>query len=444
MPDTKPAFLAPAVGSPLLRMQCSFFLLNVGLRCSHLAIAWWTLEQTGSMQRFAWMMASATAAEALSKPLLGWMGDVYPKTRIVQYCNVIGVAAAVCTLWLSTLANFHCLPLTFLMMLSAALVGLRDPIQASLIPEFVPPVRVMKAVRMKAVLWSIALVLGPAIAGILLSSAGVRAALLADVILLLGAALLALSVRPVRVSHQARPVSGAGARRRPLIRGTHADFRTVYRIQMERYLALMAALFNFAFVPFFGVMVPFYVKDVMHFPAWYAGLVDACFGVGVLLGSRVAPSPKSTRLPRDRVVMLGFMMVGVNIIALGLKLPAAALPAFFLFGGAGLVWVRMNTGIVRTLATPAHFRNRMMATVYFVAECGGAAGNACIGPAIALLGVFPTAIVAGTYVVLLACLLRRVPNIRLFMRMPDDALEGTYAKIYPRAFESAEPPGRGG
>lgn len=444
MPKLPCALPAPAVGWPLLRMQGSFFLLNIGTRCSHLAIAWWTLEQTGSMHRFAWMMAGATAAEALSKPLLGWMGDAYSKTRIVQHCNVIGVVAAVCTLWLATRAVFHPLPLTLLMMLSAALVGLRDPIQASLIPEFVPPARVMKAVRTKAVLWSIALVLGPAIAGVLLSWAGVRAALLADVTLLAGAALLALSVGPVRVNQESEAAPVADARRRLLVRGTRADFRTVYRIQMERYLALMTAMFNFAFAPFFAVLVPFYVKDVMHFPAWYAGLVDACFGVGVLLGSRVAPSPKSPRLPRDRVIMLGFMMVGVNIIALGLKLPAPILPAFFLFGGAGLVWIRMNTGIVRTLATPAHFRNRMMATVYFVAECGGAAGNACIGPAIALMGVFPTAIVAGTYVVLLACLLRRVPNIRLFMRMSDDVLEGTYAKVYPRAFDAAEPPGQGG
>jgi MFS family permease len=340
-------------------LQWGFFLLAIGARCSQLAIAWWALAQTGSVNQLSLMVGSAMAAEALSKPLLGWLGDTYRKISIVQLGNLTVLASSVFIVWLSTLSEFHILPLTLAMMVIGTIVGIQDPIQGSMIPEFVSDQLVARAFRSKAMLWSMALVMGPALAGFLLSSVGVWATLATDAVAIATATLLSFSCsQHAGAARDAHEMSG---KRRCFNSRLRSEFSIVFKVRMERYLAIFAMAINFLLAPFFAVIIPVYVKEVAMLPPWYAGLIDACFGIGILLGSRALPIRMQALLPRDRMIMLGFLMLGANVLALGLNLPIWLQPAFFLLGGVGLVWVNMNTSIVRSLATPAHFRNRMMA-----------------------------------------------------------------------------------
>ncbi len=425
---------APAVGWPLARLQWGFFLLTVGARCSQLAIAWWALAQTGSVSQLSLMVGSAMAAEALSKPLLGWIGDTYGKIRIVRSGNLIVLGASLFILWLSTSSEFHAVPLAFAMIVIGAVVGVQDPIQGSIIPELVSEHLVADAFRSKATLWSMALVMGPGIAGFLLSSGGVWATLVADVGAIATATLLSFCINQPDVAPSARENDAAVTKRRAFISQLPSEFSIVYRVRMERYLALFAMAINFFLAPFFAIIVPVYVKEVAMLPPWYAGIVDACFGIGILLGSRALPVHMQRHLPRDRMIMLGFLMLGANVLALGLNLSTWVQPVFFLLGGVGLVWINVNTSIVRSLATPAYFRNRMMAIISFVSQCASPLGNACVGAMVSFGGVFSTSLTTGALIVVLVCLVRKIPDIQLFMRMPDEELDGAYAKIYPEAF----------
>ena len=193
-------------------------------------------------------------------------------------------------------------------------------------------------------------------------------------------------------------------------------------------------MINLVLFPFFAVIVPFYVQEAIHLPAWYIGLLDCSFGIGILCASQVLIRFFATRVFRDRLVMAGFSLLGMNLLAVGLAMPAFILPAFFVLGGIGLIFINVNTSMVRTLATPSEFRNRMVATVSFLSTLANPVGSLFIAFALTHYGVHTTSKIIGLIVLLLTLGVAIVPNIRLFMRMSEDELNGAYSRVYPSAF----------
>jgi len=422
----------PKIGLPLLRLQWSFFLLTLEARCAQLTIAWWTLTETGSIAQFSVMAGAAMAAEILAKPLLGWMGDTYCKIKLVRYGNLLMLVSATLTLWLSTIA-FQPVWLALCMIVSGIVVGLRDPLQSSIIPELAPPAEITRAFQSKTMLWSIALVMGPGLAGLLLSNTSITSIFFLSVFLVLIASALVPTGASSRASRS--PVQEQSSTAWP--RGFDiltSGFSVVYRVRMERYLAIFSMAINFFLAPFFVLVVPFYVREAAGLAPWYAGLLDASFGVGILLGSRGVPETLKPKAPRDLQIKIGFFLLGINLLALGTGVNVWWLPLFFLLGGIGLVWINVNAAVVRSLATPLAYRNRLIATVAFISQCASPIGNLIVGGGVELYGAYITTTIAGSTLVLLVVLLNFVPDLSRIMRMPDAELPDVYRKIYPDAF----------
>ncbi len=148
----------------LLRVQFSFLLMVLGGRCNQLAVAWWALQETGSALYFANMIACSIAAEVAAKPLLGWLGDKYNKIMIIKLGLCISLLTALLMVLLSVTGAFNPWAVGALMMVSSAIVGVRDPLQASIIPLFSSDDKVSLAFRTKNVMSSFSILLGPVLA----------------------------------------------------------------------------------------------------------------------------------------------------------------------------------------------------------------------------------------------------------------------------------------
>ncbi len=142
----------PDIDRRLLKVQFSFLLMVLGGRCNQLAVAWWTLQETGSALYFANMIACAIAVEVLAKPLLGWLGDKYNKILIIKRAAWINLLTALLMVLLSATGSFNPWAVGSLMMISSAIVGVRDPLQASIIPLFADDDKVSLAFRTKSVM----------------------------------------------------------------------------------------------------------------------------------------------------------------------------------------------------------------------------------------------------------------------------------------------------
>lgn len=420
----------PALDQRLLKIQFSFLLVVLGGRCNQLAVAWWALQETGSALAFANMIACSIAAEVLARPLLGWLGDKYNKILILKLASLTSVLTALLMVVLSATQLFNPWSVGALMLVGSAVAGVRDPLQSSIIPLLAGADQVSLAVRTKSMLSSIANLLGPVIASALIFGFGTTLTFTVDCFAMLGAALLVATV-PSQLGASApdeqAPTSNG-------FRIIYSGFKAVYGVKVEFYLALVAMLVNFALFPFFTILLPLYVKTVIQYPVTYLGLLDACFGLGILAGSYKIVGWLGERVPRDLCVAAGFALLGGNMWVAGTLSSMFVVPLAFFCGGVGLMLINIPTSAVRLLATPKQHRNRIFATVSFLSAAASPLGSFAMNGLIAHLGVALTITSLGAMVLGLSLLVFLIPDFRTFMRSPDTQLSNAYLDKYPDAF----------
>lgn len=421
----------PGIDRRLLKVQFSFLLMVLGGRCNQLAVAWWALQETGSALYFANMIACSIAAEVLSKPLLGWLGDKYNKILIIKLASWISLITALLMVVLSAKGLFNPWTVGALMMISSAIVGVRDPLQASIIPLFANDDKVSLAFRTKSVMSSFSILLGPVLASGLIYGFGITSAFAADFFAILIAGSLIATI-PSHIGATGEDEKTSGASGFSMI---YSGFKVVYGVKVEFYLAIIAMLINFALFPFFTILIPLYVKDVIQYPVTYIGLLDASFGLGILVGSYKIIGWLSDRVPRDMCVSAGFALLGCNLLVVGTLSSSFIVPVAFFCGGVGLMLINIPTSAVRLLATPKLHRNRVFATVSFLSAAASPLGSFAMNTLIAYLGVALTITLLGIMVLLLSLLVFLVPDFKTFMRSQDTQLNDAYLEKYPEAFE---------
>ncbi|PTR21745.1 MFS transporter [Pseudomonas sp. GV085] len=420
----------PDIDRRLLKLQFSFLLITLGGRCNQLAVAWWALQVTGSATYFANMIACSIATEVLAKPLLGWLGDKYNKILIIKLTSWISLLTALLMAVLSATEAFNPWAVGVLMMLSSAIVGVRDPLQASIIPLFADDDKVSFALRTKSVMSSLSILLGPVLASGLIYGFGITFALATDFFaILIAGALIATIPNYIGAADECEKTPRASG-----FRMIYSGFKVVYGVKVEFYLAIISMLINFSLFPFFTILIPLYVKDVIQYPVTYIGLLDSCFGLGILAGSYRIIGWLSTRLPRDMCVSAGFALLGSNLVVVGTVSSSFFIPVAFFCGGVGLMLINIPTSAVRLLATPKLHRNRVFAIVSFLSAAASPLGSFAMPSLIVNLGVTLTITLLGVLVLLLSLLVFLVPDFTTFMRSRDTQLNDAYRVKYPKAF----------
>lgn len=419
-----------SIDGRLLKIQFSFFLMVIGGRFNQLAVAWWTLQETRSVSSFTSMIACAITAEVLSKPLLGWLGDKYNKIAIIKYLSTTSLLVTLVTLGLAMNNSFSPWSVGFMMVIGSAIVGVRDPLQASVIPLFTTDDKVSLAFRSKSVMMSFSILIGPVLASGVIYNLGITLALFFDSLTALLAFLLTITI-PSHIGASQRQCSSNQLKGIKMI---YQGFKVIIEVKVELYLALIAMIINFALFPFFTILLPLYVKDVRHLPVTYIGLLDSCFGLGILLGSYKIIGWLTLHAPRDLCVSAGFAILGCNLLIVGICQSIFVLLASFFFGGIGLMLINIPTSAVRLLATPKDYRNRIFATVSFLSAAASPFGSASMNYLIASLGVSVTISMLGAAIIFLSLLVLIIPDFKQFMRTPDSELNDGYLAKYPSAF----------
>lgn len=417
----------------LWHFQVGFFFLNLGVRCSQLAVAWWSLRVTQSASIFATMMAFATCSELVARLLLGSLADRYNKIKVVIACNIVVAVACALLAGMSYTQIFQPVWVALLMAMTGGAIGVRDPIQSSIIPALVEPDNVSAAFGTKGMLYSCALLIGPPIAGLLVSSVGEAKTLFADLVsIAIGSVLIAPVLRALSANggDHLTPCTAAS----PWWHRSLAGLHMLRRVKAELYLSVFAMGANFSLFPFFFVMMPYYVQRETQRPAWVLGALDAAFAVGVFVGSGWLVKAADGHLKRDHAVSLGFGLLALNMLTIFAFPSNVPLFSAFFVGGLGLMLINVNTSTVRALATPPSHLNQMTSIVSFLSTAINPIGSVIAGGLMTLIGFKAT--LAGLASLAIACglIIPFVQEIKRFMRMPNEALAGVYGVTYPEAF----------
>jgi MFS family permease len=374
----------------------------------YVAIAWEVYRLSNDPAALSLVGVAWTVAHLGALLLGGAVSDRFERRRVMLVANVVSglMIAAIGVLVLT--GEIRLWEIWVLVAVYGASVAFFVPASSAIIPEIVPSELLVEANSLQGMVRPLSLrLLGPAIGGVLVATAGAGGAFLADAgtFAFAAATLLFIQKRP-----RDRPQEASSPA--ALLREVVAGFRFV-RSQTWLWVSLLAAaIWLFLTVGPIEVLIPFLVKNRMGGTAAGLGLVFAAGGVGAVVAS--LSLALYGRTPRRGLVFVYLTWAAstfaVAALALGVHVWQGMLASVFLFGFSAAGQIVWQTLLQRRV--PGELLGRVASLDWLSSAGLVPVSFALTGPVAAGLGASKTLFSAGMIggILMLACLL--VPALR--------------------------------
>ncbi len=289
-----------------------------------IALPWFVLQATGSSTATAAILLALQFPAIVTSMLIGWLIDRFQPRAIITIDNglrtlIIGLIPIL--YWFNALQLWLLFLLTFLagMLTPATEVGAR-----SILPELVED----KDLDAANMLWSfslnLSLIIGPAVAGILVASFGGPSVLLIDAGTFAVMAITAIALPTLKRSDAATEV--------PI--SEHWGLRQLWDMKVVRYTTLLSLVFFFSYGPLEAAL-PLYSDTVLQTDARGYGLLWSALAVGALIGT-LSSTTLNRRLRLGVALPLIALLWGASLLPM-VFINELWLACGFLFLG-GLMW----------------------------------------------------------------------------------------------------------
>jgi MFS family permease len=294
-----------------------------------------------------------TACQFLPVLLIGaWTGlvaDRSDKRRLLLIVQVFAMVQSLALAVFAFLPHPPVAPLFAIALLGGVATAFDNPARRSFVVEIVPEEHVQNAVSLNSALMTGSRVIGPALAGLLITTVGYGWCFLVDAISYI-AVLVALKMMRSEEIRSA-PIT---TRARGQVR---AGLRYVARVpDLWIPLAMTALVGTLAFN--FQVVMPLFVKRTLHGNDASFTLLYSVISVGSLVGALATARRTSTSVTTVVVTAAAF---GMSMLALATA-PTLALayPLGILLGLSSIAFMTSSTAIVQMRADPS-MRGRVLA-----------------------------------------------------------------------------------
>ncbi|MEU2112254.1 MFS transporter [Streptomyces sp. NPDC019507] len=331
---------------------------NTGTWMARITQDWLVLSLTGSSAA----VGITTALQFLPMLLLGLYGGVvadrYPKRLLLLFSQgalgLCGLALAVLTLS-GEVRVWHVYLVAFLL---GMVTVVDNPTRQSFVSEMVGPGQLRNAVSLNSANFQSARLIGPAVAGVLITAVGSGWAFLLNGLSFLAPIIGLLLMRPAELHRTERVPRGKGQLREGLkyVAG---------RPELIWPIVLVGFIGTFAFN--FPIWLTAFADKVFHAGAGTYGLFNTLMAAGSLAGALLSARRASARL---RMLLGAAALFGV------LEIAAAFSPSFWLFAALlvpiGMVGLTVNVTANSSvqMATDPVMRGRVM-SLYMMVFVGG-------------------------------------------------------------------------
>src|SRR5881227_3239772 len=286
-------------------------------------------------------------------PVAGSLADRLDKRKILVATQIAQIILAIALGSLILSGRIQIWHIIFFASLLGIAFSYEMPAITALVPELVKRDEIAPAIALDRSVFHGSRLIGPSLAGFFVGWWGAASAFFTNALsfLALIAALISLPKRPVGTAEEEEQ------RRSGILEG----FRYVRSNRIIMSLIALIALNTIFIFPAISVMLPLYVRDILHLGAQSMGWLMAVSGSGAFLGS-------IGLLSVARENRLKFMGGNVLAIALGVFLMSRS-ESFLLTAcamGAIAIALSMNFGLTNTIVqeqAPAHLRGRVSAVV---------------------------------------------------------------------------------
>jgi predicted MFS family arabinose efflux permease len=345
----------------------------------------------------------------LSMPL-GLLADRTSRKRLMVWAESLRAVAllALFGLVLSGQASIAALAVIgFLAAVGTVAFSVAAP---SLVPALVPVEGLAHANGRLELARSSAFAAGPALAGALIAWTGASVSFVLSGMLSVAAVLLLRGIL--------EPARAALPARHPLLELKDGAL-WVWRSDLLRPIMFTSIAWNISWFMLQAAYVPYAIRD-LGLDAGGVGITLACYGVGMILGSLIAPRVVAA-LPFGQAILIGpyFSVLAATTMALSLYWPEGWMAAlsYFFFGVGPIIWTITSTTLRQTV-TPRSMIGRVT-SINIVVSSGARPLGAALG---GVVGVsFPVSVslwlvVAGFTV---QALLITASKVRTLARLPD-------------------------
>lgn len=289
----------------------------------------------------------------------GTLADRYDKRRLLRWIQlVLGLAGAALGIlaWLGVAQIWH-VYLACLVVGSAA--SLDGPVRQAFVSELVGPSQLTNAVALNALGFNGARIVGPAVAGVLISAVDTGPVMTFSGLSYIAVIVSLTMIDPARL-RTSRPVERK--------KGQAREGLQYVRNRPDLILVLTLLFLVATFGMNFQVTLAIMARIVFHRDAASYGLLSSAIAVGALLGALL--SARRTRAPRQRLLIGTAFGFGVLETILGLVDSYHLLAVLLIPQGVlMLAFVNAANAMVQMSTTPS-MRGRVMG-IYILAFLGG-------------------------------------------------------------------------
>jgi MFS family permease len=350
-------------------------------------------------------------AEFLPLPLLalpaGHLSDRFPRRTIGALAIALNAAIVVALLVVTLGGADELWPYLVLAGTSGVAAVLGGPALSALAPEIVPVELLPGAVALRSVAGQTAVVVGPAVGGLLF-------ALRPEVVYVIAAALLTGALLAVlALQHRPAVITEASPGVGELIAGVRFVLRT--RILLGAIaLDLFAVLFGGAVA-----LLPVFARTILDVGPVGLGVLRTAPAIGAL-SAAVLLARRPLRRPAGPTLLVVVALFGASMVVFGLsKWFPLSLAALALSGFVDMISVNIRS-TTAALVTPNELRGRVLAVEWVFISASNELGAFESGFAASLLGTV-TAVVAGgvATIGIAAAWLRLFPSLARLGRLQD-------------------------
>jgi MFS family permease len=367
--DKAPASLWRPLRSPTFRnLLIADVVSDIGTFMQSVGAAWLMVSLgAGPLYVALTQTASTLPFFVLALPA-GSIGDIVDRRTLILYTEAWMVGIAIVLAGLTT--SGHMSPWLLLGLTFALSAGdaIESPTWRAILPELVGKEDLAPASALNGIEFNFARAVGPALAGVLIATAGIGAAFVVNVVSFIGVIWVIARWKPSARKRTTPPETVAGATRAAI---RYVRFSPVLR----------ALMFRTGVVMFFGsgllALLPTVAERMSNSAVGY-GLLLGCFGTGAVIGALVMQRARA-RWSNEAVASCGIAVFGAATVVTGAVHVLGALAVIMLVAGAAwIVFISLMSALVQSL-TPDWARARVLAVNLLVFQGGMAAGSVAWG-----------------------------------------------------------------
>ncbi len=375
---------------------------NIGSWMQIVAQGWLVLQLTNS-PFYLGLVGLVRAIPTIAFSLIGGvLADRFDRRRILVVTqSVAGLSSCLLAVltWTGIVTVWHILAIGFV---SSVFFAVDNPTRQAIVPDLVGKERVTSAVGLNSAAWNGAAIVGPSVAGVLLTIMSA-----AGLFLINGLSYLAVIVVVITLPHLPQRPLGRRSAAGQLADGVRyiAASRVVWGL-----LALIAVPSVLA-RPYVQLM-PIFARDILDRGSAGYGLLMAASGIGALVGALVTASLGAHRRRGPLLLIVAFAL-GAALIAFAESSSfALSMCLAAVLGGTSTLMMSLTNSLLQGIV-PDDMRGRVLSVYTLIAGGLMPLGSMVLGSAGAAIGV-PLAVTIGGVVTILTTLViaRGIDEVR--------------------------------